>query len=281
MNHKRALLITGLVAVIWSLAGLNIKLIQWPSFAIAGGRSIIAVLLLTPLLLKVKKENPKVNILDKYVLGGAVCFVIFNYCFIASTKLTTSAIAIMMQYTAPVYVALLSRMFLKERIFKSDIVSIACVLIGIVFFFLDSTGGGTVGGNIIAGFNGVSFAGISIFLRLQKNGVPFLSMYFGNVLAGIMGLPFIFQAGIPNMPSFIYLLLAGTSVALTYTLYANASKSLSALETVLLPIIDPMLNPVWVWLILGEKPGLLSILGCIIILLSVSARVISGLRTGH
>lgn len=278
MNHKKALAITCLVAAIWSLAGLNIKLINWPSFAIAGGRSAIATILLIPMVTKAIRSKPDVHVFDKYVIGGAACFIIFNYCFIASTKLTTSAIAIMMQYTSPLYVALLSRYFLKENIYKKDVASIICVLIGIILFFADSEGGGTLVGNIIAIFNGISFAGISIFLRLQKNSIPLLSMFFGNLFAGIVGIPFIAKAGIPDGNSIAFLLLAGCSVALTYALYANASKGLSALETVLLPIIDPVLNPIWVWLFLDEAPGLLSRVGCLIILGAVSLRILGSLK---
>ena len=162
MGHKKAIALTCLVALMWSLAGFNIKMIQWPAEAIAGGRSLIAVILLLPLFLW--KGKLAVN---RYVLGGALCYAAFNYCFILSTKLTTSATAIMMQYTAPIYVALLSWAFLRERITRSDILCVAVVFGGMLLFFLDDSGGGTMVGNIIAVFNGITFAGISTFLRLQ------------------------------------------------------------------------------------------------------------------
>ena len=162
MGHKKAIAVTCLVAFMWSLAGFNVKMIQWPAEAIAGGRSLIAVLLLSPLFLK--KGMLTIN---RYVLGGALCYAAFNYCFILSTKLTTSATAIMMQYTAPIYVALLSWVFLRERITRADIVSVVVVFGGMLLFFLDSSGGGSAVGNVIAVFNGITFAGISIFLRPQ------------------------------------------------------------------------------------------------------------------
>lgn len=273
MNHKKAVILTCFVAIIWSLAGLNIKVIHWPSYAIAAGRCFIATLLLTPYVMKSK--NIKI---DRYVLGGAICFACFNYCIIASTKLTTSAFAIMMQYTAPIYVIILSWVFFRERATNTDIFTVICVYLGILLFFLDSDGGGTILGNLIAILNGITFAGISIFLRLQKDGNPFLSMYIGNVLAALIGTPFIIQAGLPDMFSSMFLVIAGFFVALTYTLYAKASTGLSAFETVILPIIDPMLNPIWVFLFLGEKPGILSIVGAIIILFAVTLKTSLGLH---
>ena len=272
MSHKKAIAITCFVALMWSLAGFNIKMIEWSPYAIAAGRSLVAVILLAPMVLR--KGFQKI---DRYVIGGAICYAAFNYCFITSTTLTSSAIAIMMQYTAPIYVALLSWLFLRERVGWADIISVGFVFLGMIFFFLDSNSGGSLKGNIVSIFNGITFAGISIFLRLQKDGNPALSMYLGNVISAVAGLPIMWNAGMPDTISLLFLLLAGLLVAVSYTLYAKASTGLSALETVLIPIIDPVMNPVWVFLFLDERLGALTIVGAAVILVSVTIRVVSGL----
>ena len=272
MSHKKAIAITCFVALMWSLAGFNIKMIEWSPYAIAAGRSLVAVILLAPMVLR--KGFQKI---DRYVIGGAICYAAFNYCFITSTTLTSSAIAIMMQYTAPIYVALLSWLFLRERVGWADIISVGFVFLGMIFFFLDSNSGGSLKGNIVSIFNGITFAGISIFLRMQKDGNPALSMYLGNVISAVAGLPIMWNAGMPDTISLLFLLLAGLLVAVSYTLYAKASTGLSALETVLIPIIDPVMNPVWVFLFLDERPGALTIVGAAVILVSVTIRVVSGL----
>ena len=272
MSHKKAIAITCFVALMWSLAGFNIKMIEWSPYAIAAGRSLVAVILLAPMVLRKGFQK-----MDRYVIGGAICYAAFNYCFITSTTLTSSAIAIMMQYTAPIYVALLSWLFLRERVGWADIISVGFVFLGMIFFFLDSNSGGSLKGNIVSIFNGITFAGISIFLRLQKDGNPALSMYLGNVISAVAGLPIMWNAGMPDTISLLFLLLAGLLVAVSYTLYAKASTGLSALETVLIPIIDPVMNPVWVFLFLDERPGALTIVGAAVILVSVTIRVVSGL----
>ena len=269
MSHKKAIAITCFVALMWSLAGFNIKMIEWSPYAIAAGRSLVAVILLAPMVLR--KGFQKI---DRYVIGGAICYAAFNYCFITSTTLTSSAIAIMMQYTAPIYVALLSWLFLRERVGWADIISVGFVFLGMIFFFLDSNSGGSLKGNIVSIFNGITFAGISIFLRLQKDGNPALSMYLGNVISAVAGLPIMWNAGMPDTISLLFLLLAGLLVAVSYTLYAKASTGLSA---VLIPIIAPVMNPVWVFLFLDERPGALTIVGAAVILVSVTIRVVSGL----
>ena len=272
MSHKKAIAITCFVALMWSVAGFNFKMIEWSPYAFAAGRSLVAVILLAPMVLR--KGFQKI---DRYVIGGAICYAAFNYCFITSTTLTSSAIAIMMQYTAPIYVALLSWLFLRERVGWADIISVGFVFLGMIFFFLDSNSGGSLKGNIVSIFNGITFAGISIFLRLQKDGNPALSMYLGNVISAVAGLPIMWNAGMPDTISLLFLLLAGLLVAVSYTLYAKASTGLSALETVLIPIIDPVMNPVWVFLFLDERPGALTIVGAAVILVSVTIRVVSGL----
>ena len=274
MTHKKAILITCIVALMWSLAGLNVKMIHWSGYAIAESRSFLAALLLTPMVLR--SGNKKIT---SYVIGGAVCYAAFNYCFIVSTKLTTSANAIMLQYTAPIYVALLSWVFLKERIRKADLISMAFVFFGMVLFFMDEAGGGSTAGNIVAVFNGITFAGISIFLRLQKDGNPVMSMYLGNIIAAVIGIPFVVRLGLPNGNSLFFLLIAGILSALTFTLDAKASTKLTALEAVLLPIIDPVMNPVWVFLTLGERPGALSLIGAAVVLTAVTVRVLIDIRS--
>lgn len=276
MNHKKAIFLTCITALMWSLAGLNIKMIAWTPYAIAGGRSLIAVLLLTPLVLNSQKGT-----VNRYTVGGALCYAAFNYCFVASTKLTTAANAIMLQYTAPIYVALLSWVFLKERVTKADLISMAFVFGGMLLFFMDQAGGGSAVGNGVAVLNGVTFAGLSIFLRLQKAGNPVLSMYLGNAIAAVIGIPFMAKAGIPNPNSLFFLLVHGGMVALSYALYARASTGLLAFEAVIIPIIDPIMNPVWVFLTLREKPGALSLLGAAIVLCAVTLRVIWGLKGGN
>ena len=268
MTHKKSIIITIFVAFIWSLSGLFVKKIDWNPLAIAGGRSAIAVLLMLPYMARTKVK------VSWYVLGGAVCYCLFNYCFTISTKLTTAAMAIMMQYTAPIYVVLLSWVVFKEKIKKGDAISIVFVIIGMVLFFSDQFGGGTMVGNLIAVCNGLTFAGISIFLRLQKNENPVLSMFFGNLISAIVGIPFMLTKPTPSTLGLSLVAINGACVALTYCLYAYASKGLTSLESVLIPILDPLLNPVWVMLLAGEYPGLTSIIGSVIILTSVTLNVL-------
>ncbi len=269
----RAIAATCFVAFLWSTAGFLIKSINLSPLAMTSGRCIVVFLLLTPLVLRLKG-----GMFDKYVILGGVFYALFVCCFTISTKYTVSAVAIVMQYTAPIYVALAAVLFLHEKIYKADLISMFFVFIGMALFFFDKFAGGNTFGNVVAVFNGITFAGLAVCFRLQKDAHPIRSVYLGSIIAAVIGLPALIHDGIPDATSCIYLFLFGSQAALTFILYSSASKYLSAIETVLLPVIDPILNPVWVFLFLGEKIGMISVFGGIVVLASVVLRAIYGIH---
>jgi drug/metabolite transporter (DMT)-like permease len=128
----------------------------------------------------------------------------------------------------------------------------------------------------------VAFASMTLLLRKQKDTSPEESIFLGNLLAGLIGLPFIFSAhSLPSARGWIALGLLGVvQLGLSYLLYARAIRHVTALEAVLIPVIEPILNPIWVLLVLGERPGPLSLLGGLIVLAAVTMRTLHSLRAG-
>jgi drug/metabolite transporter (DMT)-like permease len=240
--------------------------------AIAGTRSIIAAMVMLAF-----RRNMKFD-LSFAQLGGAVCYAATVILFVAANKWTTAANAILLQYTAPIYVAMLSYWFLGERITKLDLAAIAATLGGMVLFFMDVLTKGGLLGNIVAIVSGVAFAGTVLFLRKQKDSSPLASVFLGNLLTFLAGFPFLFRA-MPDAVGWTGLILLGVfQLGCSYILYAEAIKHVTAFEAILIPILEPVLNPVWVFLLLGEKPGQWAIAGGFIVLISVTARCLSALR---
>ena len=265
-DRTRSIIFMIIVAVMWSTGGLLIKLVKLDAIAIAGGRSFITALLMLALI---RKPNMKFS---KYKLGCAVAYAGTVILFVIANKLTTAANVIMLQYTAPIYVALLSAWFLNERITKLDWVAIFIVLGGMALFFIDKMTSGSLLGSIYAILSGICFAFVALLLRKQKDESPLESVFWGNVLTAIIGVPFIFGSAI-DTSSMIGLLLLGTvQLGIPYILYISAIKHVTALEAVLLPIIEPLLNPVWVFLALGELPGPWAFVGGLIVLSTIVGR---------
>lgn len=271
MNNQqevRAILFLVLAAVLWSLGGILIKWVEWNPVAIAGMRSGIAALLILTIL-----RRPKLN-WSVPQIGGAIAYAGTVILFVMANKLTTAANAILLQYTAPIYVALFGAWFLKERTSWLDWATIFCVLGGMVLFFLDDVSGGGLLGNILAVCSGLCFAALVLFMRKQKDESPMESVFWGNILTALIGLPFMFGS-MPSASSWVGLLFLGVfQLGLSYILYSIAIKQVRALEAILIPVIEPILNPIWVFLLIGETPGPWALVGGIIVIISVTSRCI-------
>jgi len=171
-----------------------------------------------------------------------------------------------------VYAALLGAWFLRERVTWLDGATIAMVLGGMAVFFLDKLTAGGVWGNVLSIASGVSYASLIVLLRAQKDGSPMESVLLGNGLTALIGLPFMWQ-GSPGVSGWLGLLLMGVfQLGLSYVLYSTAIKHITALEAALIPVIEPILNPVWVFLFVGEAPGRFALMGGAIVLAAVTGR---------
>ena len=265
--HRRAVWMLVATAVLWSLGGVLIKWVDWHPVAIAGTRSLIGAALIG---IAFRHELRFTWSLDQ--IGGALAYAGTVVLFVIANKLTTAANAILLQYTAPVYVVLFSPWFLGERASRRDWLTLLIMMGGMVLFFLDELTLDGYLGNGVALLSGLCFAWLTLFLRRQKDGSALPSLLLGNLLAGKIGLPFMFQS-MPDLSSWIGLLLLGVvQLGLPYILYALALRQVMAVEGILIPMIEPVLNPVWVFLMMGEQPSPWAIVGGAIILGAVIFR---------
>jgi drug/metabolite transporter (DMT)-like permease len=274
-QHRKALLFLVFTAVLWSLGGLLIKSIAWHPIAIAGVRSIFAAALM---LVYYRRFDFTWSLPQ---IGGAVAYAGTVILFVSATKMTTAANAIILQYTAPVYTAILGALFLKEKTTRSDWLTIAVVFCGMGLFFLDKLTVGNMIGNVLGILSGVSFSTMLIFLRHQREDNPFQSLILGNLLTALVCAPFIIGStpGLTNWG--IALVLGVFQLGVSYILYAEAVKHVRALDAIMVPIIEPILNPVWVLIFLGEIPGPWALLGGIVVLGAVSGRYLFAGRQGR
>ncbi|MCU7501378.1 MAG: DMT family transporter, partial [Ignavibacteria bacterium] len=239
VEHRKSVIYLVLTALLWSLGGVLIKWVSLSALAIAGLRSLIAFAFIMIAF------RPKLKISPVKILGG-FAYAAVVILFVSANKLTTAANAILLQYTAPIYVALPGHWFLKEKITKTDWISILMVFCGMVLFFLDKLSAGDMLGNIVAILSGVAFAWLVLLMRKQKNESPLDSVVWGNLITAIICIPFYFSQSIDSK-SWIGLLLLGiVQLGISYVLYAYAIKHVSAIEGILIPVIEPVLNPIWV-----------------------------------
>lgn len=273
-DHNRSVALLLSAALFWSLGGVLIKWVQWPPLAVASGRGIIAALFLAAVC------GQRLRFTWSPVqLGGALAYALTTVSFVTATKLTTAANAILIQYTAPVWVALFGAWLLHEHPKRSDWAVMALVFVGMAIFLYDGLKFSGLLGNAVAIFSGMAFAALVLTMRKQKDGSPIESIILGNVLAFLIGLPWLLQA--PAMPADSWVALGALGIlqlGVSYLLYAKAVKHVTALEAVLIPVIEPVLNPLWVMLVLGEKPSGLALVGGAIVIGAVTWRALASLR---
>lgn len=262
-------------AFLWSLAGLFIKLTSWNSFAIAGGRSAIAFLFLWACV-----RRPRFTFSLPEV-GAAAANVVTMLLFIYANKATTSANAILLQYGAPIYVAIIGALVLKERPRAEHWAALVAIIAGMVLLFSDGLGAGSLWGNIAAAAAGLSFALNIILMRMQKEGSPVESLMLGHGATALIGLA---VAAFLPAPVFDFRSVAAVlglgilQIGLASLLYSYAVRRISAIEVVLVAVIEPMMNPVWVFLATGEAPSPRAMAGGALIVVAVVVSTLVSLR---
>jgi drug/metabolite transporter (DMT)-like permease len=270
--RSRAIIFLLLSAILWSFGGLFIKLVSWNPVAIAGLRGFIAMVVM---IVYVRHPHFTWSFAQ---IGGAIAYAVTVTLFVIATKLTTAANAILLQYTAPVYVALLGSWILKERVLWFDWLIVLTVIGGMALFFLDHLTPGHQLGNVCAILSGMGFACFVLFMRKQKNESPLETVVLGNFFTGLIGLPFMFES-MPGALSWLGLVFLGVvQLGLSYVFYSEAIKHVTALEAILIPGIEPILNPIWVFLMLGEAPGKWALAGGFVVLVSVTVRSLIAVR---
>jgi len=186
-DHRRAVLMLLATAILWSLGGLLIKWVDWNPMAIAGTRSLIGAAVIAAIF---RNELRFTGSFEQ--IGAAVAYAGTVVLFVVANKLTTAANAILLQYTAPVYVALFSPWFLGERAQRRDWLSMVVILFGMLLFFGDELSFQGYLGNGVALVSGFCFAWLTLFLRRHREESSISALVLGNLLAGAIGLPFFF-----------------------------------------------------------------------------------------
>ena len=260
-------------AFLWSTAGLFIKLIDWNPFWIAGLRSLIAGAFLLAIV-----RTLRLNWSWPLVAGGianAACMILF----VLANKLTTSANAILIQYWAPVGTALLAVVVLKEKIYREQVIAIAATLVGLVLLFADKLGPGALWGNLAALASGLAFSLMFLFTRMQKDGTPLQSLMLSHFITAVVALGVATFQPLPawSTGSVAAIVALGVGqIGLAAVFFSYGIRRVSAVTANLLAVIEPVFNPVWVFLLLGESPTGWTLAGGGLILASVTLASVVG-----
>lgn len=268
-SKNRAVLYMITCAVLWSTAGFLIKILPWHPMEIAGFRSLISA---GVYLIYMRHEKNKF-VINRYSIASGIALSLTFIFFIAANKLTTAANAIVLQYSAPIFILILSALIFHQKFRKGDIITVAVTSIGISLFFLDKLSGGYMIGNLVAIAAGLAFATMFVTTGNADKDSLASGILLGHLLTAVVGIPFVFFYETPvSMPIIGAILIMGIfQLGIPYILYGMAIRKCSPLACSLISVIEPLLNPVWVFLINKEAPSQFALIGGAIVISAVTA----------
>lgn len=267
-NSGRLLIV--LAAVLWSLAGVFIKSLALPPITIAFYRFLFAALFF---LFFLKAQDREFN---RNVLFSVLTYIAATGSFVWANKLTTAANAVVLQYTAPIYVYALVHVLFREKIKRFDFFALCGGMIGILIIFFGSVGHPDMPGVAIALFSGLLFSLYIVNLRFLLGMSMVFIVFLNNLGGAILFFPLAINDIYLSLSQLIALMIMGiVQFGTPYFIFSKGLKTISLQEASLILLLEPVLNPLWVHLVIGEVPSGLTFIGGSVILISLAARYLS------
>lgn len=273
-----------LAVLLWSTGGLFIKMTTLDAFAVNCGRSLFAAITVAIFTYNKGLKLDRFTLFTSFLYAGTLT------CFVYANKTTTAANAIFLQYTAPIYILILAPFVLKEKFRVSDLITVVVCLAGMSLFFLEASSvdnklaPNVFLGNAAALASGVFFGLYFLFLRHPRsleNKNPAISVFYGNLLIVLFMIPLLANnPPAPNNQDISAILFLGVfQIGIAYLLFTKGiAEGVRSLDASIIGFVEPLLNPVWVFLFLGEKPSIWAIIGGTII---ISGVVFHTLKQSH
>jgi len=254
--------------VLWSLGGVLIKGSPASAASITFYRSLFAGLALVPWMLR-SRSRPR----PADLAVGVLFYAVLLLCYVAATQQTTAANAILLQYTAPIYVILLGPWVLRERIGRADALTAAACMAGIALLIAGNADGANTRGLLLGAVSGFFYGLFILWMRRLRYADPAAVTCLNNLGVALLFLPVLPRVVVVEASALGWLALMGTvQIALPYVLFSRGLRVVSSTEASLLTLVEPLLNPLWVVLAIGERPSAATLVGGGLIVAALAAR---------
>jgi drug/metabolite transporter, DME family len=274
-EHNKGLLYVLTAALLWSTGGLFIKLISFNAMQLSFFRCSIAAITFALIFRK------RIFLVNKFSIFISFIYAIVLITFVIATKTTTAANAIFLQATAPIYILIFEPLLTKTKYDRINIITVGVCMIGMLLFFVGKLEPGHLEGNFIALISGVTFA--ALFLGMKKIDPQYQqsSIFWGNILVALICIPFLSSLELITFSDLWMVTFLGVfQIAFAYAFFASGLKRIIAVEASIISMVEPVFNPVWVFLGYGETPSITAIFGGVIIITAISVRTfLSGFST--
>jgi len=269
-SQRRGILLVAAAALLWSTGGIGIKWLEEPPLKIAFYRSATAAVALSALF------RPRIWRWSPAFLAGIASYAACLTTFVLATKWTSAANAIFLQYCGVVWVLLLAPVLLKEPFRRRDAVAVAVAFGGMLLFFVGRFEARGYAGEISALASSIFFATLVLALRRERGSGAEAVVTYGNVLAAAALLPFVRgDLAVSTRSALVLTFLGVVQIACAYALFVRGLKHVTATEASLIGMLEPISNPIWVFLALGERPSVFSLAGGAIVLSAIAWRTLT------
>lgn len=267
-QQKTAIFQMLLCGAMWSLAGIFIKQIPWHPMTITGFRGLIAAATVS---LWLKLSGTGIRFTRRSFFSG-LFMALTGFCFVIANKLTTAANAIVLQFTSPIFILLFSVCLFRQKFLRRDLWAVLLTSGGVALFFFDQLSPGHLTGNFMAVAAGACCAGMFVAMSRCEFDERMGGMLAGHLISALAGIPFCLftPTDFSLTPLLCILILGVVQLGLPYILFVKAEEHCSALATNLLSVVEPILNPLWVFIFDGEAPGLFALLGAAVVIATVT-----------
>ena len=272
MNSRRTgILFIVFAALLWSTGGIGIKYVQDPALKVTFHRSVFAAIVLFVVFRRDVRVKPTPSFLTAIVAYGG-CLTTFVF----ATKLTTAANAIFLQYAGVVWVLLLSPLVLREKMQRRDVIAIVVAMSGMALFFVGKFEARGMWGNAMALVSSIFFATMILALRREHHASR-AAVTWGNVVLAAALFPFVMHDLALTTKSFLALLFLGVfQIGIAYACFVKGLQYVTATQASLTGMLEPIMNPIWVLLFLGEKPSVYAVAGAVIVLVAIGWHTMKG-----
>ena len=255
-------------SLLWSMAGIMFKYIPWNGVVIASLRAAIAgAVVLAFIRIRGMELSVSAKTIPTGIAKGLTCLL-----FVVANKMTTAANAIVLQYTAPVFLLLFSALIYGRRFSRADVTAVGLTLAGISLFFLGQFDAGRMIGNLIAVAAGAAMGVMYMLMGEVTESERLSSVLIGEAFTFLVGVPFLFlyPPAVTAVPAAFIVILGIFQLGIPYILYSLAAGKCSPLACCLLGALEPLLNPLWVLIFYGEKPGVFALIGGAVVIATVT-----------
>lgn len=267
MDNKKATFLVALSAALFATGGLFFKIIPWDALAINSGRTLISGTILF-CYMRLRGRRFKIN---KTVILSSLGLIVTNNLYSVANKLTTAGNTIILQFTMPVFVILIMLIWYKQKPTKLELGTCACVLCGIVIFFVDSLSAGHVLGDILAVVSGIGYAFFFVF-STAEDADSLSSLILSHSCSFLIGLPALLKtdfAATPGSAFAAFFALAIFQQALAQICLSEGFSKTPAVTASLISGIEPILNPILVAVFWHEMLSPMALCGAALVLVSI------------